>query len=159
MDRNINLGELSMGQKKKVFISFALAANTSLLLMDEPTNGLDIPSKSQLRKVMASAMSDDRTIVISTHQVRDVENLLERITIIDGGKVLLNKSCMEITDRLYFAEQLASEPTNGAVYVQSSVYGNSVIMPNKYGEESKLNLETLFNAMLCEKERMSEILK
>ena len=159
MDRNINLGELSMGQKKKVFISFALAANTSLLLMDEPTNGLDIPSKSQLRKVMASAMSDDRTIVISTHQVRDVENLLERITIIDGGKVLLNKSCMEITDRLYFAEQLASAPTNGAVYVQSSVYGNSVIMPNKYGEESKLNLETLFNAMLCEKERMSEILK
>ena len=158
MDRNINLGELSMGQKKKAFISFALAANTSLLLMDEPTNGLDIPSKSQLRKVMASAMSEDRAIVISTHQVRDIENLLDRITIIDGGKVILNKSCMEITNRLYFAEQLASEPTDGAVYVQASVYGNSVIMQNEYGEESKLNLETLFNAMLCEKERMSEIL-
>ena len=43
MDMDVNLGALSMGQKKKVFMSFALATNTSLLLMDEPTNGLDIP--------------------------------------------------------------------------------------------------------------------
>ena len=69
MDIDIDLGSLSMGQKKKVFMSFALATNTSLLLMDEPTNGLDIPGKSQFRKFIASGMSDDKTIVISTHQV------------------------------------------------------------------------------------------
>ena len=66
-----------MGQKKKVFMSFALAANTRLLLMDEPTNGLDIPSKSQFRKVVAQYMTEDRTLIISTHQVHDVESLLE----------------------------------------------------------------------------------
>ena len=49
---DLKLQALSMGQKKKVFMSFALAANTRYLLMDEPTNGLDIPSKSQFRKVV-----------------------------------------------------------------------------------------------------------
>ena len=75
MDINIDLGALSMGQKKKVFMSFALATNTSLLLMDEPTNGLDIPGKSQFRKFIASGMTDDKTILISTNQVRDIDNL------------------------------------------------------------------------------------
>lgn len=81
MDMDINLGSLSMGQKK-VFMSFALATNTSLLLMDEPTNGLDIPGKSQFRKFIASGMSDDKTIVISTHQVRDIDKVLDHVLII-----------------------------------------------------------------------------
>lgn len=89
---DINLAELSMGQKKKAYMCFALATNTSLLLMDEPTNGLDIPSKSQFRKVIASGMTDEKTIIISTHQVRDIDRLLDHITIIDDTDVLLNKS-------------------------------------------------------------------
>ena len=57
---SLKLNELSMGQKKKVFMSFALATGTRFLLMDEPTNGLDIPSKSQFRKVIANNMTEDR---------------------------------------------------------------------------------------------------
>lgn len=87
----INLGALSMGQKKKVYMCIALAARTKLLLMDEPTNGLDIPSKSQFRKVVAQGMRDDQIVVISTHQVRDVETLLDHVTIIEQNAVLLNK--------------------------------------------------------------------
>ncbi len=88
----INLGALSMGQKKKIYMCIALAARTKLLVMDEPTNGLDIPSKSQFRKVIAKGMRDDQIILISTHQVRDVEQLLDHVTIIDQNAVLVNQA-------------------------------------------------------------------
>ena len=87
----INLGALSMGQKKKIYMCIALATRTKLLLMDEPTNGLDIPSKSQFRKVVAQGMREDQMVVISTHQVRDVETLLDHVTIIEQNTVLLNE--------------------------------------------------------------------
>ena len=154
---DINLGELSMGQKKKAYMCFALATSTSLLLMDEPTNGLDIPSKSQFRKVIASGMTDEKTIIISTHQVRDIDRLLDHITIIDGTEVLLDKSVKEITDRLYFCEQSMNEPTDGALFIQPSVQDNSIIMENKFGEESPMNLEVLFNAILAERNKIQEV--
>ena len=95
MNSDINLGQLSMGQKKKVYMSIALAANTRYLLMDEPTNGLDILSKSQFRKVVIEGMSEDKTIIISTHQVHDVELLLDHVCIIERNKVLLNEPLVE----------------------------------------------------------------
>ncbi len=156
---DVKLGELSMGQKKKAFISFALAANTSLLLMDEPTNGLDIPSKSQFRKVIASGMSDEKSIIISTHQVRDIDKMLEHLIMIDGNNVLLDHSVNAILDKLYFSEQSMNEPVDDALFVQPSVYGNSVISLNRSGEESPLNLELLFNAVLAERDKFQTILK
>ena len=154
MNEDIHLGELSMGQKKKAFMCFALATNTSLLMMDEPSNGLDIPSKSQFRKVIASGMTDDKAVIISTHQVRDIDSLLDHVLIMDGSELLLNESVASICEKLYFAEQGMNEPTDDALYVQPSVQGNSVILPNTYGEESKMNLEVLFNAMLAERVKM-----
>ena len=156
LDTELNLGQLSMGQKKKVFICFALATNTPLLLMDEPTNGLDIPSKSQFRKVIASGMTDEKSIVISTHQVRDIDRLLDHITLIDGTNVLLNHSVKEITDKLFFAEQGLNDSVDDAIYVQTNVSGNSVIFENKYQEDSPLNLEVLFNAVLAERQKMQQ---
>ncbi len=157
MNEDIHLGELSMGQKKKAFMCFALATNTSLLMMDEPSNGLDIPSKSQFRKVIASGMSDDKAVIISTHQVRDIDSLLDHVLIMEGSELLLNESVANICEKLYFAEQGMNEPTDDALYVQASVQGNSVILPNTYGEESKMNLEVLFNAMLAERVKMQSI--
>ena len=156
MNEDIHLGELSMGQKKKAFMCFALATNTSLLLMDEPSNGLDIPSKSQFRKVIASGMTDEKAVIISTHQVRDIDSLLDHVLIMDGSRLLLNESVASICDRLYFAEQGMNEPTEDALYVQPSVQGNSVILPNTYHEDSKLNLEVLFNATLAEREKIQQ---
>ena len=157
MNEDIHLGELSMGQKKKAFMCFALATNTSLLMMDEPSNGMDIPSKSQFRKVIASGMSDDKAVIISTHQVRDIDSLLDHVLIMDGSELLLNESVANICEKLYFAEQGMNEPTDDALYVQPSVQGNSVILPNTYGEESKMNLEVLFNAMLAERVTMQSM--
>ena len=87
---SLKLNELSMGQKKKVFMSFALATGTRFLLMDEPTNGLDILSKSQFRKAVVQGMDEDKTVLVSTHQVHDVERLLDHVTIINGNQVLLH---------------------------------------------------------------------
>ena len=92
MAEDINLGNLSMGQKKKVYICVALAAGTRYLFMDEPTNGLDILSKSQFRKVVVQGMDEGRTIIISTHQVHDVENLLDHVVIIEPNKVLYDEA-------------------------------------------------------------------
>ena len=95
MTRDINLGQLSMGQKKKVYMSVAIASGTRYLLMDEPTNGLDILSKSQFRKAIIDSMTDDRTVIVSTHQVHDVERLLDHVCIIDRNRVLLNEPVVE----------------------------------------------------------------
>ncbi len=156
-DENIRLGDLSMGQKKKAYMCFALAANTSLLVMDEPTNGLDIPSKSEFRRLIASNMTDEKTIIISTHQVRDIDSLLDHIVIIDQSSVLLNASNADICRRLLFAELPMSEPTDGVLFVQPSVSGNSAILPNEYDEESRMNLELLFNGVLAEREKFAQV--
>ena len=145
MDSSLNLGALSMGQKKKVYMAFALATNTSLLLMDEPTNGLDIPSKSQFRKFIASGMNDDRNIIISTHQVRDIDQLLDHIILINDNEILLNHDTNEITDKFIFKTTDDPQVINTALFSQFSMQGSSVILANNDGTDSELNLETLFN--------------
>ena len=104
MPTDINLGSLSMGQKKKVYMSLALAAGTRYLLMDEPTNGLDILSKSQFRKVVIEGMADEKTIIISTHQVHDVERLLDHVCIVDENRVLLNEPLVEKDEAINLEE-------------------------------------------------------
>ena len=145
---DIHLKELSMGQKKKVYMSFAMAANTKLLLMDEPTNGLDIPSKSQFRKVIANNMADDRTMIISTHQVHDVESLLDHIVMLDRSQILLNASVADICEKYNFEFRSLGEPQDDVLYSEPSVQGNAVITRKREGDEdTQLNLELLFNAV------------
>lgn len=145
---DLHLGQLSMGQKKKAFMSFALAAGTSLLLMDEPTNGLDIPSKSQFRRVVANCMTEERTIVVSTHQVRDVEALLDHVVMLEGSHILLDSPTAAICRRLSFEERPVGAPLDDVLYEQPSLAGRSVIARNPQGRETPLNLELLFNALL-----------
>ena len=154
MERDVKLQSLSMGQKKKVFMSFALATNTSLLLMDEPTNGLDIPGKSQFRKFIAQGMSDDKTIVISTHQVRDIDSILDHVVIIDGSRVLLNAGLAEVASRVAFRPL---QPGDEPIYSMQSVMGTIGIVPNNGNEETNVDIEMLFNATLQNPERMKEL--
>ena len=144
---DLDLGGLSMGQKKKVFMSFALATNTKLLLMDEPTNGLDIPSKSQFRKTVAQNMSDDQIIIISTHQVHDVEALLDHILMLNQREMLLNASVQEMMDKYVFEYRQPSE-MEGVLYAEPTLQGNAVMALRQEGQaETQLNLELLFNAV------------
>ena len=157
MDLDTDLGALSMGQKKKVFMSFALATNTSLLLMDDPTNGLDIPGKSQFRKFIASGMSDDKTIVISTHQVRDIDKVLDLVLIMDNSHVLLDQSITSICDKLLFVESDDRELAKTALYTLPSVQGNLLLLPNTENEESEINLELLLGATLAMPDKIVEM--
>ncbi len=157
MDLDADLKALSMGQKKKVFMSFALATNTSLLLMDEPTNGLDIPGKSQFRKFIASGMTDDKTIVISTHQVRDIDKVLDHVLIMDNSHVMLDQSIAGICEKLLFVESDDRELAKTALFSLPSVQGNLLLLPNTENEESEINLELLFGATLSAPDKMAEL--
>lgn len=149
MDFDVNLGALSMGQKKKVFMSFALATNTALLIMDEPTNGLDIPGKSQFRKFLSAGMADDKTIIISTHQVRDIDKVLDHVLIMGENEILLNEPTYRVCEKLLFGESNNQEVLDKAIYHFPSVQGHYVVSPNSDQEETELNLELLFNATLA----------
>jgi len=157
MDLDVDLRALSMGQKKKVFMSFALATNTSILLMDEPTNGLDIPGKSQFRKFLASGMAEYKTILISTHQVRDIDKVLDHVIIMDNSRVLIDESIDQISDKLYFTEDDDRKTIEQAIYSAPSIHGSSLILENKQHEESEINLELLFNATLAVPEKITQL--
>lgn len=158
MDFDLNLGALSMGQKKKVFMSFALATNTALLLMDEPTNGLDIPAKSQFRKLIASGMNDERTILISTHQVRDIDRILDHVLIMDDHHVMLDASTFDICRHFLFVESDDRTLLSQALYAIPSLQGNLLMLPNETDEETEINLELLFGAVLENSERIKALL-
>lgn len=154
---SLRLGELSMGQKKKVYMSFALATGTRLLLMDEPTNGLDIPSKSLFRKVVAKNMTDDRTLIISTHQVHDVESLIDHVVVINQSQLLLDASVSDICDRYTFGYRPASAMDDSVLYAEPTLQGNAVVARRSEGDpETPLNLELLFNALVSEGSKLHD---
>lgn len=154
MEHDCKLQSLSMGQKKKVFMSFALATNTRVLIMDEPTNGLDIPSKSQWRKIIASGMNDDKMMLFSTHQVRDIEQVLDHVLIIDQSQVLLNASLGEVASRLSFRPMREGDHP---LLAQTSAMGTLVVTPALAGEETQVDLELLFNATLQQPQAIRQL--
>ena len=154
-DQNQRMDQMSYGQLKKTFISFALACNTKYLFMDEPTNGLDIPSKAQFRKAVSKYTSDDSTLLISTHQARDLEAIIDPIIILDRRDVLLNASLDEIAQKLYFDYSSEVDPT--ALYQEMVPGGNIQVVRNTTGAESKVNIEALFNAVLLHKNEIKEM--
>lgn len=148
LPQTLKLNELSMGQKKKVYMSFALAAGTKYLFMDEPTNGLDIPSKTQFRRVIANNMSDERTLIISTHQVHDVETLLDHILILSESEMLLNSSVSNICEHFSFEYRQPQEMDDTVIYAEPTLQGNAVIAKREENDdETQMNLELLFNAV------------
>lgn len=144
MTSDLHLGQLSMGQKKRVFISFALACNTSLLILDEPTNGLDIPGKRLFRKAVLNSMTDNRTVIISTHQVYDVGKLLDHVIITDTDGVILDEKMYDIASRLNFTFTTDRIRIANALTSIEAPGGANIIELSDGSEETEVNLETLF---------------
>ena len=147
--------KLSHGQKKKFLISFALATKCRLLLMDEPTNGLDIPSKSIFRKIIAGALDENQLVIISTHQVKDVENLIDKIVILDNGNIILQKDMIDISEKLNFLT--ASSPTGDHVLYSEMAPGGYKIITRSINESSGVDIEVLFNAVISNNQVFEEI--
>lgn len=149
-DPGQKMNKMSSGQLKKTYISFALACNPQYLFMDEPTNGLDIPSKAQFRKAVTLYAPETSTIVISTHQVRDLENIIDPVIILDRRDVLLNAGIDRISEKLFFDYGNVIHPE--ALYSEQLPGGFIQVLPNLDGRESKVNIEALFNAVYKHKE-------
>ena len=149
------LSKMSQGQRKKVAITLALAAHTPLLLMDEPTNGLDIPSKATFRRLVASLRDDNQTVIISTHQVRDLESLIDTVLILDQRQILLNKTLNEIGEKLYFGPLL---PEEKALYSEPTPQGTIGVTAREDKEETAVSLELLFNAAITYPKEIQRIM-
>ena len=154
-DPQQKMNQMSFGQLKKTHIAFALACNTKYLFMDEPTNGLDIPSKAQFRKALLKYTREEATLLISTHQVRDLENVIDPIIILDKQQVLLNATIQEISEKLYF--DYSGEAVPAALYREMTPGGCIQVLPNLSKEESKVNIEALFNTVHQHKELIQSI--
>jgi len=141
------LTALSYGQQKKVLIAFALATNTSLLVLDEPTNGLDIPSKAQFRKLVARALGEERCVIISTHQVRDLDSLIDTVLVLHERRVVLHETIDQLAEQLSFGTAPVGAAAVDALYAEVAARGQQVIRPNHAGAYSKVDLELLFNAL------------
>lgn len=142
------LSKLSYGQKKKFLIAFGLATNARVLIFDEPTNGLDIPSKSQFRKIIASSLDENRMFIISTHQVRDLENLIDTIVILEQGKIIFNHTVEDISEKLAFEQNLNDIGADEILYSEEVTGKKSGILKNKSGIETRIDLELLFNGVM-----------
>lgn len=154
-DPKQKMNKMSFGQLKKTYIAFALACKTKYLFMDEPTNGLDIPSKAQFRKAVTKYTREDSIILISTHQVRDLENIIDPIIILDRQDVLLNATLEEISDKLFF--DYSNDESENALYSETTPGGSIHVRLNPDGIESKVNLEALFNTVHQNKEMIKGI--
>lgn len=159
IDPQQHLQALSFGQKKKLMIGFALAANTRLLIMDEPTNGLDIPSKVLFRNMIKEAIRPDRLVLITSHQVRDLDELITDLIIMDHGEVLLHETKEDIANKLFF--QVSEEPSESAdaLYEEKQANGWAQILQNPMGLKSTVDIELLFNAMLGNRAIIDSALK
>jgi ABC-2 type transport system ATP-binding protein len=152
------ISKLSYGQKKKAMIAFALACNTRFVFLDEPTNGLDIPSKAVFRKIIASVFNEDRTILISTHQVKDLESLIDSVVILDGGKIRLNSPLEKISSSIAFRHGNRVTEGETVLFESSGVMGRHYLVPNTSGEEGVVDLEILFNAWVADAAKFNQII-
>ncbi len=148
IDTEQKLSKMSYGQKKKFLISFGMAADTPLLITDEPTNGLDIPSKSIFRKLMASALTEDKLFIISTHQVKDIEGIIDTVVVLENGKIIFNQALEKISDKLCF-KTLKNIDDENVLYAEKGITGYAAVVKNTGEEASHINTELLFNSIIA----------
>lgn len=150
------INNLSFGQKKKLLIAFAISTNCSVLLMDEPTNGLDIPSKSKFRKIIATYFNDDRLFVISTHQVRDLDHILDTLIVIENGEVIFNRTTEEIAQNLTFKKVKNTQEASDVLFSDKELGGYTVLAKNTGIEETKIDIEVLYKAINSNKKVIND---
>lgn len=143
-----HLNKLSHGQRKKFLIAFALATNCKVLVLDEPTNGLDIPSKSQFRKILVSSVSEEQLVIISTHQVKDIDTIIDKIVVLDEGEIIFSETTEAISQQLNFETVSSLNDLDGILYKEKCPLGYRVVTQAKGQYESSIDLELLFNAII-----------
>jgi len=151
LSKSNHLSRLSHGQRKKFIIAFALASNCKILLLDEPTNGLDIPSKSIFRKVLVSSVSDDQLVLISTHQVKDIDTIIDKLIVVDEGIMVYHETLANIGQKLNFETTNSLNGIENVLYFEKCPMGYRIIVTSDGAQESVIDMELLFNAIINKK--------
>ena len=159
LPRERKLTTLSYGQKKKFLLSFGLACNAFLVLLDEPTNGLDIPSKGLFRRLIAETLTDEQIFIISTHQVRDVEALIDPIVILHEGTVLFNQTLAQVTSHIRISHSTTRPDSHaeGLLYCEPTVGGFSAVWKDENATDGQVDLEVLFKSVIASPETISSL--
>ena len=150
------LNKMSYGQKKKFLLAFGLATNSKILFMDEPTNGLDIPSKSIFRRLIARNITDDRAFVISTHQIKDIEGMIDTVIVLENGKVMFKENMEYISEKLLFKTLHIEEDIDSILYSEDNIMNKKAILLNSNKEDSSIDIELLFNAVISENQNLTQ---
>jgi len=132
-DRNRRLGGFSGGMRQRVGIAQALIGNPQLLIVDEPTAGLDPEERARLHNLLAESAGENTIILLSTHIVSDVSNLCSRFAVIRSGEILAATSpevaLAGLAGRIWEAtvprEQVAGLKANGRVISTQLAGGNT----------------------------------
>ena len=156
VNASARLRQLSFGQQKKVFLAGALASGCRLILLDEPTNGLDMPGKALFRRFMAEVATETSTWILSTHQTRDLASILDTVTILHQSGVVLNQTLEAIGERLSTTFQ-KEDPGPAALYSQRVLGGYAVIDQHGTPDGETPDLELLFSAVINDPDRIRAI--
>ena len=157
IDTQKKFTQLSYGQKKRVYLAFGLASNCKILILDEPTNGLDIPTKRIFRKLLASSINEDNIIIISTHQVSDLQNIIDPVIILDNGKIVFQKTLADIAQKISIQLQQTKPTDDEVLYYEKGAAGYTVLTENQFGQEDDINIELLFNAVISNSTKFTEL--
>jgi ABC-2 type transport system ATP-binding protein len=144
VDRTKLISRMSYGQRKKCALAQAMASGSRLILLDEPTNGLDIPSKAQFRRSLSLVDLQDRMFIISTHQARDLETVLDPILIIHEGELLCNFSASVITEQ-FSLRRTDSLDGLSVIYAEKDALGYQALLAEP---GAGADLEMLFTAAI-----------
>jgi ABC-2 type transport system ATP-binding protein len=112
LDENTRISDLSKGNAAKVNLLLGLALDVEYLLMDEPFSGIDIFSREQIANVFASHLIEDRGVIITTHEINDIEHLIDKVILLNNGKVLTE----------FNAEEMRQSEGKSVVDVMREVY-------------------------------------
>lgn len=159
LEKGKMLHTLSYGLKKRFLLAFSLASNCRVLLLDEPTNGLDIPAKRILRKMLISALNKDRTIIIATHQIKEIENTFDSLVFIDQGRILLNSSVERIAQALQCQTVSNPDDVQNCLFKEKVAGGYAVMTENFDEIESSMDIEFLFSAVMNQPPELMKVLQ
>jgi len=141
------LSDFSQGQQKKTAIAFGLATQTPWLLLDEPTNGLDIPSKQEFQRLLTEFFNPDQGVIISTHQIQDIENLIDQVLILNNQEIAFNHSLEEIENKFFFTHTNNLDEY-AVIYHEKQGMAFNTLQKNPLKTPSTVNLALLFNAAI-----------
>ncbi|MCL1880839.1 MAG: ABC transporter ATP-binding protein [Oscillospiraceae bacterium] len=121
MDRVLK--KLSKGMQERVSLALTFARKVPLYLLDEPLGGIDPLGKTKIMEAILTAPDEDSTILLSTHLVKDVENIFDSVVFIRNGKIIFSGDCDEIREtHNKTVEQLYIE-----MFTQAAIYGGGVL--------------------------------